>query len=405
MRIANVRSGLVGALLLAVCAAEAQPPGGDPIADLIEESSAPAVPNTPAEKSPATGTLERFLAGLANVSCPKGAASAKAGAVAIKVRSVPLQAFNPMRISVGQLSFVGGFHLASDDERFGGLSGIDVLDDGNLLAVSDKGGFVWIDVAGDGFTPVAARMSEMHDAKGRALRGKANGDAEGLAVVGGTALVSFEGNHRVLAFDIGECGAVARGAPIVTGRYGRPMADAFAAKKLKVDSNQGPEPLAVTPDWYMFTGIETKAGRGSSLSARPIEAPPEFDLEFAEGAPEFVGLDLLQNGEDIRAFSLHRSTQALSGAAIVVKETVFERYLDQAKLPARVVSGIDERSHWKFRETSSRTLAEMNVLLTIDNYESIAAARLPDGRVRLFILSDDNFSTSQRTLLMVFDVK
>lgn len=405
MRIANVRSGLVCALLLVACAVEAQPPGGDPLADLNGGSGASATPNDPAEKSRAAGTLERYLSDLRKVSCPQGVAITKAEAIAMKAAPVPLQVFNPMRTSVGQLSFVGGFHLTSDDKRFGGLSGVDVLDDGNLLAVSDEGKFVWIDVADDGFTPVAARMSEMHDAKGRSLRGKANGDAEGLAVLGGMALVSFERNHRVLAFDVATCGAASRGAPIVTGRYGLSMADAFAAKKLKVEANQGPEPLAVTPDWYMFAGIETKTGLGSSLSARPIEAAPNFDIEIGAGAPEFVGLDLLQNGEDIRAFSLHRSTQSLSGAAIVVKETVFERYLDPARLPARVVVEIEERSHWKFRQVSSRTLAEMNVLLTIDNYEGLAATRLPNGHVRLFILSDDNFSTSQRTLLMVFDVK
>lgn len=414
MRIAGVRCGLVGALLLFASAAGAQPPSGDPIADLIKESEtpvapvapvAPAVPDAPIRKSPPRGTLEDYLAGLRKVSCPKGTAATKADAIAIQVRTTPLQMFNPMRTSVGQLSFVGGFDITSEDERFGGLSGVDVLDDGNLLAISDTGAFVWIDVAEDGFTPVAARLSEMHDARGRALLGKTNGDAEGVAVLGGMTLVSFEGNHRVLAFDTGGCGAAARGAPIVTGSYGQPMAEAFAAKKLKVGSNEGAEPLAVTPDWYMFTGIETKSGEGSRLSARPIEAAPEFDLVIAEGAPEFVGLDLLQNGEEVRAFSLHRSPQALSGAAIVVKETVFERYLDQAQLPARRMSEIEERSHWRFRETSSRTLAEMNVLLTIDNYEGIAATRLPDGRVRLFILSDNNFSTSQRTLLMVFDVK
>jgi len=47
----------------------------------------------------------------------------------------------------------------------------------------------------------------------------------------------------------------------------------------------------------------------------------------------------------------------------------------------------------------------MNLLLTIDNFEGIAARRLSDGRVRLYVISDDNFSGRQRTLLMVFDVK
>ena len=46
----------------------------------------------------------------------------------------------------------------------------------------------------------------------------------------------------------------------------------------------------------------------------------------------------------------------------------------------------------------------MNILLTIDNYEGLAAHKLPDGRVRLYVISDNNFSKSQRTLFMVFDV-
>jgi hypothetical protein len=44
------------------------------------------------------------------------------------------------------------------------------------------------------------------------------------------------------------------------------------------------------------------------------------------------------------------------------------------------------------------------MLMTIDNYEGIAAKELPDGRVRLFVVSDNNFASTQRTLLMVFDI-
>jgi hypothetical protein len=68
------------------------------------------------------------------------------------------------------------------------------------------------------------------------------------------------------------------------------------------------------------------------------------------------------------------------------------------------MSDVDERSHYRYRRQDSRTLAEMNVLVTIDNFEGIAAKELPDGRVRLYVISDDNFSSSQRTLLMLFDL-
>jgi hypothetical protein len=47
----------------------------------------------------------------------------------------------------------------------------------------------------------------------------------------------------------------------------------------------------------------------------------------------------------------------------------------------------------------------MSLLLTIDNFEGIAAKEMPDGGIRLYIISDNNFSASQRTLLMVFDLQ
>lgn len=393
MRIGAIRPGLIGALIaLAACAGDgvAQPPAKDAIGDLIIDRSVKAGPVA----------FDAYLDGLRRVSCPGEAGQAEA--ITITASAIPLQGLNPGRKTVGQLTYVAGFQLTSNDKRFGGLSGIDFLDDGNLLAVSDTGAFVWLDLAEDGVTPVAARMTAMNDARGKPFASKSAGDSEGLAVLGDLALVSFEGNARVLAYDVGRCGAAARGAPL-----GWKMADAFARRKLEVDGNKGVEALAITPDGYLFAGIETKVGKGSVLSARPIEASPRFDLQIGENAPEFVGLDLLpagKDGHDVRAFSLHRSTSPLAGNAIMIVETDLERYLDQANLPARVTSGANERSHYRFRKTTSRTLAEMNMLLTIDNFEGIAARQMSDGRVRLFIVSDDNFSSSQRTLLMVFDV-
>ena len=74
------------------------------------------------------------------------------------------------------------------------------------------------------------------------------------------------------------------------------------------------------------------------------------------------------------------------------------------RLPARIVGEVDERSRYRFEPGKARKLAELSILFNIDNFEGIAAKELPDGRVRLYVISDDNFSLSQRTLLFVFDV-
>lgn len=406
MRIAAARSAaLVIASLLTACVATAQPPeGGDPIADLIEDGTPeePAEPVAPPTPPPIRRpqTLDAYLSSLRSKSCPSGTEREEPDSIMLKASPVALQGINPGRKSIGGLNFVTGFHLTSDDKRFGGLSGLDVRDDGKLLAVSDTGFFIWLDLAEDGVTPISARLTAMRDGAGKVFPTKSAGDAEGLALQDGLALVSFEGVPRVLAYDIGKCGTRARGASV-----GWNMENAIVASKISAEGNEGVEALAITDDWRLFSGLETKVGKEGVLSARPLEARAKFDLKIGKDAPELVGLDLIKSGDEVHAFSLHRSSRALSSNAITIIETVFERHLDQSNLPARVINEIDERSRSTFRIKSSRTLAEMNLLLTIDNYEGIAARQMPDGRTRLFIVSDDNFSASQRTLLMVFDVK
>lgn len=368
----------------------------------------PATASTAAAAPPRSGALASYLKGLKDVSCPTGVGFEAPEPIAIAASPVPLAVLAPGKKTVGALAFVAGFHLTSPDKRFGGLSDMHFLPDGGLLTVSDVGNFVWLDLGPDGITPVAARIAPLRDDHGEALTQKVNADAEGLAVNGGMALVSFERNHRVLAYDLGDCGAAARGAPIVHGGHGLPMPDAFAAAGLEVPANHGLEALAVTPDWFMFTGVEQEADGSGPLSARPIEAPPRFDLRIEKGAPDLVAIDLLPAGGkaggkagDVRAFTLHRGFSSLLGNAIAISETRLARRPDPS---ANRASEADRRARWRYRVTDSRRLAEMNIVLTIDNFEGMAAKQLPDGTVRLFVISDDNFSSSQRTLLMIYDL-
>ena len=209
----------------------------------------------------------------------------------------------------------------------------------------------------------------------------------------------------MLAFDVGKCGAIARGAP-VNVRHGRTLERSFDLAGLDVGGNEAAEALAITRDGYVIVGLETREGGRSPVSARPIEAPAEFDLRLAHGAPELVGLEALPaggNGQDVRLFSLHRGADRLLGSPIELHETRLTRRHDGGG-PARITSQIEERKHWRFAVGETRRLAQMSLVLTIDNYEGLAARELPDGTVRLFVVSDDNFSTRQRTLLMVFDL-
>lgn len=349
-----------------------------------------------------SGSLDSYLRALSEVSCGGSSTATAAPAIPLSVSLVAEQSPDPKLRKFGEMTFIASYQLTSTDERFGGLSGLDLIADDKLLAVSDAGRFVWIDLNKDGTAPVSARLAPMVAVGGVAMG--ADAASEGLAINGSFALVSFEGDHRVLAFDIGRCGASASGAPIVFGDYGLPLTDAFADARIVVSEKEGSEPLAVTSDWYLFAGIERKVGQFNSLSGRPIEAEPEFNLRVGVNAPEFAGLDIvpdLRRNGAVRAFLVHRSTRS-SNSSIVITETDMIRFRDD-NAPAGP-GEMAERARWRFSETGWRELGNLDRLGTGDSYEGIAAKQLSDGRVRLYLISDDDFDGAKRTLLTILDV-
>jgi hypothetical protein len=386
LRFALLRSALIVAAALSASSAAPQPPDpvADPIADLIETRDPPSAATKP------TGAFATYIDGLSKASCPVGVKPEDPLAITLNAKPISLQAINPGRKTVGALTFAGGFHLTSDDASFGGWSGLGVLDDGHLLAVSDDGRFLWIDLAEDAVTPTGARMSEMRDTNGKPFPTKVAGDAEDVALFNGLALVSFEGDARVMTYDVTRCGAAARAAPV-----GWKFASAFKANNLSIKPNLGVEGLAITDDGFLIAGLETQVNGESPISIRSLETKPDFKFRIGRKSPELVGLDAVTDGDTVRLFSLHRSSQApLSRNAITFIETVFTRDANPS----------GKRADQAFTLKSSLILAEMNLLLTIDNYEGIAARRLPDGRIRLYVISDNNFASRQRTLLMAFDI-
>jgi hypothetical protein len=348
-----------------------------------------------------------MLQALSRTSCPKGVRRESPEPVDLTTRPVSLARFNPRQKRVGDLDFVAGFELASPDKRLGGLSGLDELDDGRLLLVSDQGDFVWLSLAADGITPARAEIAGMRSVTGDPLWGKAEGDAEGLAVRGDLAFVSFERDHRVLAFDLGACGAAARGAPIASDGFSGALPEAFGRAGLVVEPNSGPEALAITTDAVLLAGLETQQDKAGPVSMRALEAAPDFDMQVGAGAPALVGMDVLPGDRDsLRVYSLHRGFDTVLGASIRVVETRFSPVAALPRKPGADASSVDaERKGRRYRVTGARTLATMDVLLNIDNFEGILARDMGGGRVRLVLVSDDNFSERQRTLFMVFDVR
>lgn len=331
----------------------------------------PNVPEAPKVAMPdagATWTLDTATAGLAEASCPAG--TSYAPPVQLVLSATPIE-LGPTDKTAGRLpegaSFAGGWELTADNASFGGLSGLALDDDGNLLAVVDGGAFVWIGLE-DGGPDGTGQLAYMLGADGNLLQGKSSGDAEGLAVRNGLAIVSFERTHRISAFDLDACGAAAREASISL------LPDTYAGRT--VDENRGAEALAVTPDGNLLFGYETVENGHSPIGAVAGLQQSGWTDEVAPNPAgyAFVGFDTARIGDTEETFWLFRSYDPIRGNRNVLS--------------------------WQG--------GEKEIILTrplaVDNYEGITVQDRGNGMARVWIVSDDNFNPKQRTLLLAFDI-
>lgn len=261
----------------------------------------------------------------------------------------------------------GGWELSSEDPNFGGLSGLAAAE-GNLLAVSDAGAWVALGVI-EG-KPVSATIAYMTGTDGRFLSGKAENDAEGLVWRDGLAFVSYERDFRIEGFDLAGCAAAARAVRVAA------LPGEHAGKT--IDTNSGPEALALTPDGALLFAYEGVSDSTSPIGEVHADGTARWTGRLSANPKGFalVGMDVIRlpSGED-REISLYRAFDPLRGARSVLV--------------------------WGPGENQRLTLSRP--VLT-DNFEGLAAEVLETGDLRLWIVSDNNFNKVQRTLLYAFDV-
>ena len=317
-----------------------------------------------------------------------GCGRAEPGAT-LTAEPVGLNPAEPEQVRVGALLFRGGLVLEADDERFGGFSALEISADGNrLLAISDRGAWMALTLAydADGALSDAGALAlfDMLDEDGRPLNG-AHADAEGLAALDeGRYAVSFERNHRMLAYTIGADWSAlesARAEPL----QGPPNAE-------RLRNNAGLEALAVldAEAGGLWVGVELPLVDGQphtlwrltdqDQSARAVRLEPGFGLTALNRIPA--------------------DAPQLAGALIVV-----ERFWSRDIGNRIRISVLPETSGPAGPDLAGepRLLAELTPDLTVDNFEAVGAAVI-DGETRIILLSDDNFSDSQRTLLLSFAI-
>ncbi|MHA7818523.1 MAG: esterase-like activity of phytase family protein [Erythrobacter sp.] len=281
---------------------------------------------------------------------------------------VALDETNPDTEEVGKLIYRGGVVIAQGEEEIGGISGLEWHED-RLYAVSDDGH--WLTIEPDEFDGrvidvLGLVRGELKDERGRRLRGKDDADAEAITrdASSGDWLVSFERDHRIWRYaDIDGDASIELGGPIEGLTYG--------------EANAGVETLASSSDGAIAC-IEAHVPSVSNCVRMSGGAFTPFEVAAPAGLAEHRGAPT-------------DATCASDGTCYIL----FRSYRPGEGNRAAILS--------LSPDNETETLAVLIPPLTLDNFEGLAL-REQFGKRYLYVVSDNNFSDSQRTLLMKFEI-
>lgn len=327
--------------------------------------------------------MMRWRGGAALILCLVLAACGRSSAqapIAEQWRSISIEA-EAVELgvdTVGMLRFRGGLSLTSEDAMFSGISGIEVLDDNRLIAITDNGDWIEarldLDEAGALIGVGDAQMALMRNEQGEPFPQKAAGDSEDIAQMrDGRFAVAFEQTQSIRIYDLnrdGPFGAAAPGPRLQGVR--------------RLPKNQGLESIVAAENGDLIVAAEGGRGRGVPVWRAPPDAQTRvgavsrypLDLGYA-----VTSLDRLPDGDFVALERFY--APVVGGRARITR-------FSEADLVERAVQ--------------PRELARIEPPLPLDNFEGIAAIEMPNGVTRLYIVSDNNFSTRQRTLLYAFDL-
>jgi hypothetical protein len=302
--------------------------------------------------------------------------------VAIEVNARSIAAFNPRDPSqtrFGALEFRGGLVLTSSFRGFGGLSGFRLDRTGEtFLALSDRGRWFTGRLVHEGGR--VAGLTDVTTAPilgpdGRKLTQRGWFDSESLARDGATVYVGFERVNKILRFDFAKGGLLARGQVV-----------AAPAGVDTLPFNRGFEALVVVPK-----GL-ARAGTLIALSEAGLDAAGNIQ-GFLIGGPSPGAFAVARSGN----FDISDATLLPSGDLLLLERKFslleglgirLRRVPLSAVVPGAVVDG--------------PIIFDVDLGYEIDNMEGIDSHVSPGGETILTMVSDDNFSMIQRTMLLQF---
>ena len=295
----------------------------------------------------------------------------------LQVEAIPIELGleNAGRNPLGRLTFLSGFELKSADSRFGGLSGLALSPDGKTLhAVSDRG--YWLsamirhDPEGRLATVGPWQIGLLLTPDGTPVTGWLR-DAEALTRErDGSLIVSFEQVHRLWRYP-----------PPPAAFRSRPQTLPVPADLEKAPNNGGLEAVAALPDGRLLMIAEEYKNTDGSLKGWLIDRDQFAPISYLV-SDGFRPADLaaLANGD---VLVLESRFSWFGGWAARVQRVSRESLRPEARLQGEEISRLESP-------------------LIIDNLEGIAVREDPETGTFLYLISDNNYSQFQRTLLLQF---
>lgn len=333
------------------------------------------------EQAGAGVNFRNYLTFIVVFLLPPGSALARV--VPVEVSATPIERFDATgRTRIGAVEFRGGIVLSSDYDRFGGLSGMQLDGATNrLIALTDKGYWFSATLETEGDWPVGltdAKMAPMLAEDGSRLATLGRGDTESLVLTPAGVAVGIERWQEIWLFP-GTDPLGARGKSL------------FSFRGIAVlGSNEGIEALAMPPSGQPASLVviaerdpkDPTILPGFLLS--PLEAPRLAGRFVIERIDEFNATDLAL-ATDGMAYLLERRFDLLRGVSMRIRRFPISQAVDGARISGEVV-------------------IEAHRVGAIDNMEALAVTRNAAGETILTVMSDDNFSLLQRTVLLRFAV-
>jgi hypothetical protein len=308
--------------------------------------------------------------------------SSVAAPVSIEVKARPLPSLDTsdhQHVRFGSLEYRSGLILTSGFRGFGGLSGIRLDAKGErFISFSDKG--TWftgrIVYSGREMTGLAdVEAAPMIGPDGRPITARGWFDSESIALDGSFVYIGLERVNQVLRFDFSKGFTRSRGEVV-------PMPP--AVKKLPF--NKGLEALVFVPKGMPLAGtLIAMSERGLDAQGNLIAflvggpTPGQFSVRRTDNF-DVSDAVLLPSGD---LLILERKFSWLGGLGIRIRRIPLK-----SLAPGAVVEG--------------PSIFNADLGQEIDNMEGIDAHVTAEGDTVLTMVSDDNFSMIQRTLLLQF---